>query len=152
MSIEMTSNKPYLIRALYEWILDNDLTPYIAVDCSVYGVIVPPAYITDNQIVLNISPASIGAISMTGNAIEFSARFGGKLEHLIVPFGAVGAIYAKENGAGSAFPIEHPELSDNLGSAKKPSKLSKVDNTVGKDKSAADDRKNKGKPSLKVIK
>ncbi len=149
MSQEMTSNKPYLVRAFYEWIVDNDLTPYIAVDCSVYGVIVPPAYITDNQIVLNISPASVGAISMAGEAIEFSARFGGKLEHLIVPFAAIGAIYAKENGVGTALPIEHQTQVDNASG--QASSLSAVD-AKSEDNKQVTKKANKGKPSLKVIK
>lgn len=149
MSQEMTSNKPYLVRAFYEWIVDNDLTPYIAVDCSVYGVVVPPAYITDNQIVLNISPASVGAISMAGEAIEFSARFGGKLEHLIVPFAAIGAIYAKENGVGTALPIEHPAQVDNA--SEQVGSLSAVD-AKSEDNKQVTKKANKGKPSLKVIK
>ncbi len=149
MSIEMTSNKPYLVRAFYEWIVDNDLTPYIAVDCSVYGVIVPPAYITDNQIVLNISPASVGGISMAGEAIEFSARFGGKLEHLVIPFGAIGAIYAKENGVGTALPIEHPAEPENEPAEKK-TELSAVDANTNTNEEVISAKK--GKPSLKVIK
>jgi stringent starvation protein B len=161
-SINMTSNKPYLIRALYDWILDNDLTPYIAVDCSVYGVIVPQAYINENQIVLNISPASVGSISMQGDCIEFSARFGGKLENLSVPYGAVGAIYAKENGAGSAFPIEHPAGVTGLSSVDNKNTLSEVNTAsdklknVEKSISTVDGENNtkkaKQKPSLKVIK
>jgi stringent starvation protein B len=108
----MTSNKPYLVGAFYDWISDNDLTPYIVVDVNVYGVLVPMSYVADGQIVLNIAGSAVGAINMGESAIEFSARFGGKLEHITVPYGAIGAIYAKENGAGTSLPIEHPTDDD----------------------------------------
>jgi stringent starvation protein B len=109
MTIEMTSNKPYIVKAFYGWISDNDLTPYIVVDVSVYGVMVPMAYVNDGQIVLNVSGSAVGSIALSEATIELSARFGGKLEHLSVPYGAIAAIYAKENGAGTALEIEHPE-------------------------------------------
>ena len=95
--IKMSSNKPYLVGAFYDWISDNDLTPYIAVDVSVHGVLVPMAYAKDGQIVLNIAASAVGSIALGEHAIEFSARFGGKLEHMTVPYGAIAAIYAKEN-------------------------------------------------------
>ncbi len=145
----MTSNKPYLIGAFYDWISDNDLTPYIVVDVSVYGVEVPMAYVNDGQIVLNISSSAIGSIVMGETAIEFSARFGGKLEHLVAPYGAIAAIYAKENGAGTSLPIEHPEIDE----APAKSSLGVVDNeSAAKDDDKASDKPAKGRPSLKVIK
>ncbi|WP_085298445.1 ClpXP protease specificity-enhancing factor [Cognaticolwellia mytili] len=109
MTIEMTSNKPYIVKAFYEWISDNDLTPYIVVDVNVYGVMVPMAYVNDGQIVLNVSGSAVGSIALSDNSIELSARFGGKLEHISVPYGAISAIYAKENGAGTSLEIEHPD-------------------------------------------
>ncbi|OUS30592.1 ClpXP protease specificity-enhancing factor [Thalassotalea sp. 42_200_T64] len=131
----MTSNKPYLIRAFYDWILDNELTPYIAVDANYPNVMVPEQYIEDGQIVLNITPGSVGAISMTGEVIEFSARFGGKVQQLYVPFEAVGAIYARENGVGSSFAVDYPE----------------ADSADIKDAEAVKPEK-KGKPSLSIVK
>ncbi|WNC68087.1 ClpXP protease specificity-enhancing factor [Thalassotalea nanhaiensis] len=131
----MTSNKPYLIRAFYDWILDNDLTPYIAVDANYPQVMVPEQYIDEGQIVLNIAPASVGAISMAGDVIEFSARFGGKVQNLYVPFEAVGAIYTRENGVGSSFSVEYPEEAEGIveqAEAAKPEK--------------------KGKPTLSIVK
>ncbi|WP_404842492.1 MULTISPECIES: ClpXP protease specificity-enhancing factor [unclassified Colwellia] len=154
ISPEMTSNKPYIVRAFYQWISDNDLTPYIAVDTSVYGVLVPTAYVTDGQIVLNVSMSAVGSISLADHAIEVSARFGGKLEQLVVPYGAISAIYAKENGAGTSLAIEHPEPElDKEISPVKPVGLS----SVSSDKSSTVKTKSetgsaKGKPSLKVIK
>jgi stringent starvation protein B len=153
MSEQMTSNKPYIVRAFYQWLIDNRLTPFIAVDTSVYGVIVPLAYTKDDQIVLNIAPVSVGAISLAGNAIEFSARFGGKLEQLVVPYGAISAIYAKENGAGTSFPIEHVEIEEQAEipavEAKTPALTSVSSNVKSLDSVTP---KSKAKASLKVIK
>jgi stringent starvation protein B len=147
----MTSNKPYIVRAFYDWISDNDLTPYIVVDVSVYGVLVPMAYVNDGQIILNVSTTALGSISLGDDVIEFSARFGGKLENIAVPYGAVAAIYAKENGAGTSFEIEHVDLVEEA--PVKPKGLTSVstDNkSTGKKVSSIS--KKKGKPSLKVIK
>jgi stringent starvation protein B len=154
MSQEMTSNKPYIIKAFYQWISDNQLTPYIAVDVNVYGVLVPMAYVTDGQIVLNVSMSAVGSISLADDAIELSARFGGKLEQIVVPYGAIAAIYAKENGAGTSLAIEHPEPenSEDANSAK-PIGLSSVKSTTERTKKVKPNaEKPKGKPSLKVIK
>jgi len=156
MAPDMTSNKPYIVRAFYQWISDNQLTPYIAVDVSVYGVLVPMAYVTDGQIVLNVSMSAVGSISLADHAIELSARFGGKLEHIVVPYGAIAAIYAKENGAGTSLAIEHPEpeVNDEI-SEEKPKGLSSVESdssATKKAKSETNSPKAKGKPSLKVIK
>ena len=89
MKQEMTSNKPYLVRAFYEWISDNDLTPYILVDATVPGVLVPQSFVNDGQIVLNISAGAVGNLAL-GDFVEFNARFGGKPEHIVVPVGAIG--------------------------------------------------------------
>lgn len=156
MSPDMTSNKPYIVRAFYQWISDNQLTPYIAVDVTVYGVMVPMGYVTDGQIVLNVSMSAVGSISLADDAIELSARFGGKLENIVVPYGAIAAIYAKENGAGTSLAIEHPdpEAREEI-SPVKPVGLSSVESdktSTEKAESATGKIKPKGKPSLKVIK
>ncbi len=149
MSESMTSTKPYIVRAFYDWISDNQLTPYITVDVNVYGVLVPMAYVNDGQITLNISSSAIGAISMAGEQIDFSARFGGKLETLVIPYGAISAIYAKENGAGTSLAIEHPEVEDipEEGSPTVLSTIKSDDKAMTKPKSQS-----KGRASLKVIK
>jgi stringent starvation protein B len=153
--VTMSSNKPYLVRAFYDWISDNDLTPYIVVDASVYGVLVPMTYVNDGQIVLNVAASAVGTIALGVEAIEFSARFGGKLENISVPYGAIATIYAKENGAGTSLPIEHPSLEsisveDDIESKAKPkaslSSVSSVATTAEPKKST------KSKASLKVIK
>lgn len=148
--IEMSSNKPYIVRAFYDWISDNDLTPYIVVDVSVYGVLVPMSYVSDNQIVLNVAASAVGTIALGVDTIEFSARFGGKLEHISVPYGAIATIYAKENGAGTSLPIEHPaeesiEVKEDVEEKPKAS-LSSVSSADKPKKST------KSKASLKVIK
>jgi len=157
-SMKMSSNKPYLVGAYYDWISDNDLTPYIVVDVNVYGVLVPMAYVNDGQIVLNIASSAVGTIALGADAIEFSARFGGKLEHISVPYGAIAAIYAKENGVGTSLPIEHPsdeenavkeELDSNTKASKPKPSLSSVASTA---KTIDSKKSTKGKPSLKVIK
>ena len=152
----MSSNKPYLVKAFYEWISDNELTPYIMVDINVYGVLVPMNYVADGQIVLNIASSAVGTIALGDKTIEFSARFGGKLEHITVPYGAVAAIYAKENGAGTSLPIEHPNKADittldDAPQAVKPS-LSSVTSSSADDKEKSAKPKSKSKASLKVIK
>jgi len=151
----MSSNKPYLVKAFYEWISDNDLTPYIMVDVNVYGVLVPMSYVADGQIVLNIASSAIGTIALGDKAIEFSARFGGKLEHITVPYGAIGAIYAKENGAGTSLPIEHPPEDENdivdAIPEKPKSTLSSVAST-GSESDKSNKPKGKSKASLKIIK
>jgi len=158
MSESMTSTKPYIVRAFYDWISDNQLTPYIVVDVSVYGVMVPMNYVNDGQITLNISSSALGSISMAGEQIEFSARFGGKLEHLAVPFGAVAAIYAKENGAGTSLEIEHPEVAENKPKESSVSALSTVKSVDSTDKQKSTGAKSeaksksKSRASLKVIK
>jgi len=99
----MTSNRPYLIRAFYDWIVANGLTPYITVDATVEGAHLPQPYIRDGQIVLNISPRAVQQLQLGNDAISFSARFGGISQQVVVPPRAVVAIYARENGEGMLF-------------------------------------------------
>ncbi|MFZ5654485.1 MAG: ClpXP protease specificity-enhancing factor [Pseudomonadota bacterium] len=102
----MTSNRPYLIRALYEWIVDNDCTPHLIVDADAPGVMVPRSYVRDGKIVLNIAPRAVSALALGNQAIAFSARFGGSPMQVSVPVGAVEGIYARENGQGMVFQAE----------------------------------------------
>ncbi|MFD2229273.1 ClpXP protease specificity-enhancing factor [Alkalimarinus sediminis] len=102
----MTPSRPYLLRALNEWILDNEMTPYLVVDAGIQGVEVPQEFVTDGQIVLNICPTAVVGLSIDNEAVEFSARFGGVPMQVYVPFIAIMAIYAKENGQGMVFGTE----------------------------------------------
>ncbi len=102
----MTSSRPYMVRALYEWIIDNDMTPYLLVDATIVGVQVPHQFIEEGKIVLNISPSATEAMILGNQLIEFSARFSGAEQIVSVPTEAVLAIYARENGQGMLFADE----------------------------------------------
>ncbi len=125
----MTSSKPYLVRALYDWILDNDNTPYILVDTSHEELQIPPGISSDGKVVLNLAPAAIQNLEMTNDYISFSARFNGVADQIFVPIGSLLAIYARENGEGMMFPAEEADEG-------------------GED----EDRPKPGTPNLKVIK
>jgi stringent starvation protein B len=99
----MTSSRPYLIRALHEWIVDNDLTPHLIVDAAADGVQVPREFVEDGRIVLNVSPSAATALVLGNELIEFNARFGGVSRHIVVPPEAVLAIYSRETGVGMVF-------------------------------------------------
>ncbi|MES9964072.1 MAG: ClpXP protease specificity-enhancing factor [Candidatus Sedimenticola sp. 20ELBAFRAG] len=100
----LSSNRPYLIRALYEWLVDNDLTPHLLVDADSDNVIVPQQYVEDGKIVLNISPSAVRGLELSNELITFNARFGGSPMDVMVPPAAVLGIYARENGRGMLFP------------------------------------------------
>jgi stringent starvation protein B len=102
----MTSNRPYLIRALYAWLVDNGLTPYLLVDATHKRVVVPNEYVDGGRIVLNINPKAVSNLEMGNDWISFSARFSGSSQEVMLPPGAVLGIYAKENGQGMLFPVE----------------------------------------------
>lgn len=99
----MTSSKPYLIRAIYDWLLDNELTPYIVVEVDNEMVQVPQEHVEEGRIILNISPKACRGLHLENDRIVFSARFGGIVKQIFVPPQAVQAIYAKENGRGMVF-------------------------------------------------
>lgn len=102
----MTSNRPYLIRALYTWLVDNGLTPYLLVDATHKRVVVPSEYIDGGRIVLNINPKAVFNLELGNDWISFNARFSGASQEVMVPPAAVLGIYAKENGQGMLFPTE----------------------------------------------
>lgn len=99
----ISSNRPYLIRALYEWLVDNSLTPHLLVDASVDDVVVPSQFVEAGRIVLNIAPGAVRQLELGNNLISFSARFGGTPMNVLVPPSAVLGIYAKENRQGMLF-------------------------------------------------
>ncbi len=128
----MTSSRPYLIRAIYEWLIDNTLTPYLLVDASDDSVQVPRQYIQDGRIVLNITPGAVVSLELGNEYISFSARFGGVAQEIFVPVHRVLAIYARENGQGMMFGDEdetpppsggggEPREKGKTGPAKRPS-------------------------------
>jgi stringent starvation protein B len=148
----MNSSVSYLIRAINEWILDNNCTPYMVVDATMDDVSVPLAHVKDGQIVLNIGPQAIRNLSISEEYVMFSGRFSGIAHEIYAPIGAVMGIITKENGEGMWFPRdegEGPEPSPDgptLGDVP-------VDGSLSKKSSAgALGKKPKGPPSLKVVK
>ncbi|ALQ44608.1 ClpXP protease specificity-enhancing factor [Raoultella ornithinolytica] len=103
---QLTPRRPYLLRAFYEWLLDNQLTPHLVVDVTLPNVQVPMEYARDGQIVLNIAPRAVGNLELANDEVRFNARFGGVPRNVSVPMAAVLAIYARENGAGTMFEPE----------------------------------------------
>jgi stringent starvation protein B len=134
--VKMTSNRPYLLRAMYDWLVDNDCTPHIVVDAGYPGVLVPRQHVSDGQITLNVAPRAITEFAMDLESIAFSTRFGGVPTHIEVPVMAVLGIYARENGQGMVFTVEDYSPDPDDGPSSGP---------PGKPKSG-------GKPSLKVVK
>jgi stringent starvation protein B len=103
---KMTSNRPYLVRAMYDWISDNGMTPYLLVDARMDGVRVPQGAVKDGQIVLNIAVRAVSDLELGNDRVRFMARFSGVSHQVEVPVTAVLAIYAHENGQGMMFPAE----------------------------------------------
>lgn len=102
----MTSSKPYLVRGLNEWILDNGLTPYVLISSGSDEVLIPPSIAQDGKVVLNVSPDAVRELVIDNEAISFSARFNGVSQDVYCPMASVLAIYARENGEGMMFPEE----------------------------------------------
>jgi stringent starvation protein B len=124
----MTPSKPYLIRGLHQWLLDNQMTPYILADTSSDDVLVPKGVANDGKVVLNLAPSAIQDLQMTNDYLSFSARFNGVAQDVYCPMPSILAIYARENGEGMMFPAESEgsqapdtEVLEN-GQPKKPSK------------------------------
>ena len=135
--MSMTPNKPYLIRALYEWLVDNDATPYLMVDANRQGVEIPPGIANEEgQVVLNIAARAVSSLQIDNAFISFSARFSGVSRDLFIPIDAVLAIYSMEDGEGMMF--ADTAQSEGSGAAEKP------ESERGSD--------NKNKPGLKVVK
>jgi stringent starvation protein B len=134
----MTPSRPYLMRALNEWILENDCTPYVLVDAGMPGVQVPEDYVDNGQIVLNISMSAVKSLLIDDDGLSFNARFGGVPIDLYVPMVAILAIYAKETGQGMVFGSEAGAPDPN-----KPPEPAKT---------KRDEKPVKPRPSLKVVK
>jgi stringent starvation protein B len=106
--MEMSSNRPYLIRAVWEWISDNGMTPHLLVDATQEGVVVPRQFVEDGRIVLNIGASAVRDLQLGNEEILFGARFSGTPMEVVIPVSAVLGIYARENGQGMLFPEEEP--------------------------------------------
>lgn len=106
MSNTTSPKRPYLLRAYFDWILDNDFTPFLVVDATYPNTLVPIEYVREGQIVLNLSPSATAHLQLGDDIISFNARFKGVPREISIPLGAVVAIYARENGDGVMFEAE----------------------------------------------
>ena len=131
----MTPSRPYIMRALYEWILANNCTPYVLVDAAAKNVDVPQQFVKDGQIVLNISPGAVVDLEISNDAVSFNGRFREVATNIYVPVAAVIGIYARENGQGMVFDAEEPEGGD-----------------IPPDDTPPAPIRPEGRPSLKVVK
>jgi len=104
----MKSSRPYLVRALYDWIVDNGCTPFVLVDAHCSGVEVPQQYVKNGQIVLNVSPGAVANLLMSNDDLRFRGRFGGVPVEIVAPMASILGIYARENGQGMVFEPETP--------------------------------------------
>ena len=104
----LTSRRPYLLRALHEWMTDNGQTPHLVVDATVEGVVVPRQYVRDGKIILNVAYSATAGLVMKNDAIRFSARFGGAAFDVSLPMVAVLGIYAHQTGQGMIFSDDEP--------------------------------------------
>ena len=106
----MTSNRPYLLRAMHEWIVDNGMTPYLLVDAQQEGLQVPPSAVKDGRVVLNIAGRAVAQLQLGNREVSFMARFGGVSHAVIVPVSAVLAVYAQETGQGMGLPPDEGDV------------------------------------------
>lgn len=147
----MTSNRPYLLRAVYDWIGDNGLTPYILVDATRPGVHVPSHTIREGKVVLNLAMRAVANLELGNDRVRCLARFGGVSHAIDVPVDAIMAVYAHENGQGMMFPREEGAAAVEGASGLR------AEETQGNDASAppvaeSSDPPPKGPPKLRVIK
>ena len=148
----ITPNRPYLLRAYYEWLMDNHLTPHVVVDAFVKGTQVPQQFVKDGQIVLNIATGAVANLHMTNDAVEFNARFGGVPVHVYVPILAVLAVYSKETGEGMGFGFE-PGIPSPDGHNPLPAPISAVDKPKPKSSGTVSSIGSHTKrPAFKVVK
>lgn len=160
--VVLKPRRPYLLRAFYDWLLDNEFTPHMLVDATLPLVNVPLEYVQDGKIVLNIAPQAIADLELGKDEVRFNARFGGQLMTIVVPLYAVLAIYARENGAGTMFesePAYDAELENiESNSAEAPvlvddgTKAAPEDSDANEQDEDSSNKRPKGRPTLTVIK
>lgn len=133
-----TPTRPYLARAIYEWICDNQLTPYLLVDATQPYIEVPQQFVKDGQIVLNLAPHAVHQLQMSNESISFSARFGGVSKDIYIPISAVLGIYARENGQGLFFePSEYADVH--------------IEVNTSETETQQEAKQSKKKPSLRIL-
>jgi stringent starvation protein B len=145
-TVPMNSNRPYLLRAIYDWISDNNLTPYVLVDAGFAGVRVPPQVIKNGQVVLNLAMRAVSNLDLGNEWIRFQARFSGVSQAIHIPVQAVLALYAQENGQGMMFPA------DEGGDNPPPPVPEPDDAPPAPSATAGGDKPKRGAPHLRVVK
>lgn len=140
---ELIPTKPYLLRALHEWCVDNNLTPHLIVAVNT-RTRVPMAYVKDGEIILNINYSATKDLHIDNESVVFSARFGGVSQNIYVPMSAVRGIFARENGQGMFFEAdpEQEEMQFSMDDEKEVVKSTENKEEINKSK----------KPALKIVK
>ena len=149
MEYKSSPKRPYLLRAYYDWLVDNSFTPYLVVDATYLGVNVPVEYVKDGQIVLNLSANATGNLQLTNDFIQFNARFKGVSRELYIPMGAALAIYARENGDGVMF--EPEEVSDELNSEPDTEQPTSFHEAVDSPRKQEEKKKTKSVSHLRIV-
>ena len=130
--VQATSKRPYLIRAMHEWMTDNGLTPYVVFDAGTDDLKVPEQYISDDKLILNISYSATRNLNITNDRMSFETRFDGVVRHIDVPIVIIIGIYAKETGQGMIFSEDEAAQLPDIVEAIEP--------------------RSKGQPTLKIVK
>lgn len=149
MEYKASPKRPYLLRAYYDWLVDNNFTPYLVVDATYLGVNVPVEYVKDGQIVLNLSANATGNLQLTNDFIQFNARFKGVSRELYIPMGAALAIYARENGDGVMF--EPEEVYDELNSEPDTEQPTSFHEAVDSPRKREEKKKKKSASHLRIV-
>ncbi len=152
--LTLTPRRPYMLRAFYDWLVDNALTPHLVVDATLPNVSVPMRFVEDGQIVLNLAPKAIGEFDISNEHVSFIASFGGVRESIFVPIYAIMAIYARENGAGTMFEPEpyYVDLLQKLENFKVVEQSDGLESESSEDEEQVEAPKRKGPPTLTVVK
>jgi stringent starvation protein B len=145
-TVPMSSNRPYLLRAIYDWISDNNLTPYVLVDATFKGVKVPPQVIKNGQVVLNLAMRAVASLDLGNEWVSFQARFSGASQTIHIPVQAILALYAQENGQGMMFPADEEEGGD------MPPPSAPEPNDTPPAPGGGGDKPKRGAPHLRVVK
>jgi stringent starvation protein B len=140
---EMISTKPYMLRAIHEWCVDNNLTPHLIVVVN-RQTRVPMAYVKDGEIVLNVNYGATKDLHVDNESVVFSARFGGVSQNIYIPMNAIKGIFARENGQGMFFEVSADQNDvDNV---------EKTSSEAGNSSIEVDKKRNIKKPSLTIVK
>jgi stringent starvation protein B len=148
----MTSTKPYLVRAIYEWILDNRMTPHVLVDARYPGTQVPAEFVENGQIILNIAPSAVHGLVVGNDWVHFSARFGGVSRNIEFPCEAVLGIFSRENHQGMIFPPAEPDSAEAEGAPPVQREPQRENPPKGDGGGSGKGKKRPGGPKLTVVK